>query len=145
MGWVAGDNEGRIRGGKKVKKFTYSFAVNGGATGDIALTAGDSTIPSGSLVVDAWADVQTVFTSGGAATVAVKLAAAADLNTADAISGAPWSTTGLKRLDKLIAADAGIKLAAAAAPVLTVATATLTAGIAVIYVEFIEPDAGPLA
>lgn len=145
MGWVAGDKDGRAKGGVKVKRFTYSFAANGGAQGDVALTAVDGALPSGALVIDAWADVTVVFTSGGAATVAVKTQAAADTNAADAISGAPWSATGLKRMDALAAANGGIKLTADRTPVLTVGAADLTAGTATFAFCYIEPGEAPLA
>lgn len=146
MGWVAGDKDGRPLGGIKTKKFTYSFAVNGGAQGDIALTAQDGAIPNGAIVIRAIADVQTVPTSGGAATIAVKVQAAADANAADAISGAPWSTATPKTLDKLTIADGVlIKLTADRTPVITVGTADLTAGIIVFYFDYIFPADAPLS
>jgi hypothetical protein len=145
MGWVAGDNDGFPIGGLKTKKYTYSFAVNGGAQGDIALTANNGTIPAGAFVVEAFAEVTTPPTSGGAATIAVKIVGAADVNAADAISGAPWSAAGLKRLDKLGAADAGLKLASAASPVITVATADLTAGVINFYVRYFVPTEAPIS
>lgn len=103
----------------------YDFALDGGVVGDITLR-GDS-IPSGAIIVDALLHVDTVLTSAGAATVAIKTEGAADINAADAISGAPWSTTGAKRVD-FVATTAPIKTTAARSIKATVATADLTAG-----------------
>lgn len=120
----------------KVTKALYAFATEGGATGDITLR-GD-TIPSGALVLGAYVEVTTVLTSAGAATVALKVEGAADVNAADAISGAPWSTTGVKRADALGDADEGAKTTAARSVVATVGTAALTAGVFNVYVLYIE-------
>lgn len=104
----------------------YDFATEGGAVGDITLR-GD-TLPSGAQVVDADILVETALTSGGAATVALKAEGAADINAADLISGAPWSTTGPKKADKLAAADNGFATTADRAITATVGAAALTAG-----------------
>lgn len=113
----------------------YSFATDGGAVGDIVLR-GDQ-IPSGAIITDVLINVDTALTSGGAATVALKAESAADLNTADAISGAPWSTTGAKRGD-LTATTAPVKTTAARSITATVATAALTAGKFSVYVSYLE-------
>lgn len=112
----------------------YDFAVDGGAIGDITLR-GD-TIPSSAVITDALIDVTTVLTSAGAATVAIKAEGAADINAADAISGAPWSTAGAKRAD-LTATTAPVKTTAARSLVATVGTAALTAGKFTVAVEFV--------
>jgi hypothetical protein len=128
---------GDYMAGRKVAVALYDFATDGGAVSTITLR-GDS-IPSGAYVVDAYAVVETAFTSGGAATVAVTTGeTAADLNSADAVSGAPWSTVGVKRLDALVGADKGIKTTAARTAQFTVATAALTAGKAKVVVEYYE-------
>lgn len=122
-------------GGRKSAVGVYSFASLGGAVGDITLT-GDS-VPSGAAILDAYIRVSTALTSGGAATVAVKVEAAADINAADAISGAPWSTTGVKRAD-FTATTAPVVTTAARSIVATVGTAALTAGVFTVVVEYIE-------
>lgn len=126
---------GLAGGGTKVAVGLYDFATDGGAVGDIILR-GD-TIPSGAIILDALIHVDTVLTSGGAATVAVKAESAADINAADAISGAPWSTTGAKRGDHT-ATTAPVKTTAARSIVATVGTAALTAGKFSVYVTYIE-------
>ena len=121
------------RGRVSVAVGRYDFAVDGGTVGDITLR-GD-TIPSGAIITDVLIRVDTVLTSGGAATVALKAESAADLNAADAISGAPWSTTGAKRGD-LTATTAPVLTTAARAIVATVATAALTAGKFRVFVTY---------
>jgi hypothetical protein len=104
----------------------YDFAIEGGAVSQITLR-GD-TLPSGAFVDEAVLIVETVPTSGGGATVSVDSEAAADLNAADAISGAPWSVAKSQTLDKLYAVNAGVKTTADRAIKITVGTAALTAG-----------------
>lgn len=113
----------------------YDFASEGGAVSDIILR-GDS-IPSGAIIVDALIEVETVPTSAGAATIAIKTEGAADINAADAISGAPWSTAGVKRAD-LTATAAPVKTTAERDIVATVGTADLTAGKFTVLVHYIE-------
>ncbi|MCP3805379.1 hypothetical protein NLX83_39545 [Allokutzneria sp. A3M-2-11 16] len=113
----------------------YEFAIDGGAVGDIALR-GD-TLPSGAVIVDSLIVVDTALTSGGAATVAIKAEGAADINAADAISGAPWSTTGAKRGD-LTATSAPVRTTAARTITATVGTAALTAGKFSVVAYYVE-------
>ena len=122
-------------GRRRLAVCLYDFSVDGGAVGDITLR-GDS-IPSGAIITDVLIHVYTALTSGGAATVALKAESAADLNAADAISGAPWSTTGAKRGD-LTATTAPVKTTASRTPTATVATAALTAGKFSVYVSYLE-------
>lgn len=124
-----------LGGGRKAAVGLYSFATDGGAVGDITLR-GDS-VPSGAAVVDAYIKVDTALTSGGSATVAIKLEGAADINAADAISGAPWSTTGVKRAD-FTATTAPVVTTAARSIKATVGTAALTAGAFTVVVEYVE-------
>jgi hypothetical protein len=143
MGIIQGARQikaGDYMGQRKVAVALYDFGTDGGAVSTITLR-GDS-IPSGAYIVEAFAVVETAFTSGGAATVAVTTGeSAADLNAADAVSGAPWSTVGVKRLDGLVGADKGIKTTAARTAQLVVAAAALTAGKAKIVVEYYEVGA----
>ncbi len=116
---------GYIEDSVRVARAEYDFAVDGGGVGDIALR-GDK-IPQGAIITDVLIHVDTVLTSGGAPTVALKAESAADLNAADLISGAPWSTAGAKRGD-LTATTAPVKTTAERTITATVAVATLTAG-----------------
>ncbi len=113
----------------------YSFAVDGGVVGDITLR-GD-TIPSGAVIIDSLIKVTTAVTGGGSATLAIKAEGAADINAADAVSGAPWSTTGAKRGDHT-ATSAPITTTAARSIVATVGTAALTAGAFKVVVFYVS-------
>ena len=124
------------RGEVKIARGLYDFATDGGAVGDITLR-GD-TIPSGAICIDALIQVDTALTSSGAATVALKVEGTADVNAADAISGAPWSSTGAKRADALTATGAPVTTTAARSITATVGTAALTAGAFTVLVSYVE-------
>lgn len=123
------------RGSVKWAVGLYDFATDGGAVSDITLR-GDA-IPSGAIIVDALLHVDTALTSAGAATVAVKVESAADINAADAVSGAPWSSVGAKRAD-FTATSAPVKTTAERSIVATVGTAALTAGRFKVFVAYVE-------
>lgn len=111
----------------------FDFAVDGGAVGAITLRAagGDTVgpeLPAGSVVVSGYIEVDTPFTSGGAATVSAGSEAAADLQAAAAVSGAPWSTTGRKNVVPAATGATSVKTTARRNLTLTVAVAALTAG-----------------
>lgn len=139
MGVIEGTRKvaagGIYMGQKKVARADYDFAVDGGAVSAITLR-GDS-IPSGAVIVDVLLHVETAVTSGGAATLAIGTEAATDMNAADAVSGAPWSTTGAKRGD-FTATTAPVKTTAARGIVATIATAALTAGKFSVLVWYVE-------
>lgn len=105
----------------------YNFATDGGATGDIDLT-GPAALPANAVVLTGFVEVDTVPTSGGAATVAVKVEGAGDIVAAAAISGAPWSSTGRKSVVPVATGATTVKTTAARKIQATVATAALTAG-----------------
>ncbi len=125
-------------GQPKVAVGLYDFATDGGAVSVITLRGGS--IPSGALIVDALLHVDTVPTSAGAATISVNSEAAADIQAAAAISGAPWSTAGGKR-GSLTATSAPVKTTAARSIAATVGTAALTAGRFKVFVWYVEFEA----
>lgn len=114
----------------------YDFAIEGGAVGNITLR-GD-TIPSGAIIVDALMDVEVALAGGTVTdTVQFNTEGAADLQAAAARNGAPWSTTGPKRLT--LDADATpIKTTAARAVQLGVNATALTAGKFKVVVWYVE-------
>lgn len=114
--------------GLKEWKGEYSFATDGGAVSTITLRSDDSSIPSGAIIMGGLIEVDTALTSGGAATVSVGVEAAADMQAAAAISGAPWSTTGRKSVVPVFTGATSVKTTAARNPSIAVATAALTAG-----------------
>ena len=77
---------------RRVGVYEYDFAKQGGLIG--ALTLSGPSLPEGAVIVESYFDVRTIPTSGGAATISVGIVSATDLNSVDAISGAPWSSTG---------------------------------------------------
>lgn len=80
--------------------YEYDFAVDGGAIGTLPLRliAGDAPPPNTAVVdgKNVAIDVLTALTSAGAATAGLQLDAGGDVQTAVVVSGAPWSTTGMK-------------------------------------------------
>lgn len=112
-------------GALKVVRARYDFAVDGGAVGDIDL---GGNIPANSVILGGFVEVDTAITSGGSATVAVKVEGANDIVNAAAVSGAPWSTTGRKSVIPVFTGATTVKTSAARKVTATVATAALTAG-----------------
>lgn len=111
----------------------FDFAVDGGAVSTITLrskknVSTGNTIPAGSVIMGGYVEVDTVFTSGGAATVAITAESAGDLVAAAAVSGAPWSTTGRKSQIPAFTGATTVKTTARRSITLTIAAATLTAG-----------------
>jgi len=127
---------GRV-GGRNIALAEYDFAIDGGVVGDIVLR-GDSDLPSGAIIVDAGINVETPVTGGGSATLALKIEGAADLQSAAAVTGAPWSTAGAKRAT-FTATTAPVKTTAARTVTATVGTAALTAGKFQVWVDYIVP------
>lgn len=115
--------------GFKTWKGTYSFAKDGGAISTITLRSDDGPIPNGSVVIGGYLDVTTIVTSGGAATVAVQVQSAGDVQAAAAVSGAPWSATGVKDIVQDGTGSTAVKLTAARSPAIVIAAATVTAGV----------------
>ncbi len=107
----------------------FDFAVDGGAVGAITLRSAEgNVIPAGSVVTGGYIEVDTAFTSGGSATVALSVEGAGDLQAAAAVSGAPFSSTGRKSIVPAGTGATSVKTTAARSLTLTVATAALTAG-----------------
>lgn len=116
--------------GLKSWRGDYSFAVDGGAIGAIILRSNDGPIPAGSIIWGGTLEVTTLFTTGSAATAAVHVEAANDLISATVVSGAPYSTTGRKAIIPVMTATTTVKTTVPRAPTITIATGTVTAGVA---------------
>jgi hypothetical protein len=101
----------------------------------------NETIPSGAVIVGGFMRVITLFTSAGGntGTIAISIEAANDISTAAAVSGAPWSTTGLKAITPKANTpeSTGILLTAARKVTATVAVQALTAGKAYVYLYWV--------
>lgn len=114
----------------------YDFDVDGGAVDTINLR-GDS-VPSGAIVVDALLQVDTALTGGtGTDTLSLGSEAATDLQSAAARSGAPWSTTGAKRLT-LDATATPVSTTADRALTFTINGTALTAGVFRLVAWYVE-------
>jgi hypothetical protein len=84
-----------VQGGQKqAAVFEYNFDKHGGAVSMIILPG--PLLPNGAVITDAYMKVITALTSSASGEVSVGAVAADDIQTAAAVSGAPWSTTGLK-------------------------------------------------
>lgn len=114
----------------------YDFAVHGGAVGTIPLRV---SLPTGAIVLNAFLRVRTALTSGGSAEVALGIQGAADLVAAAAISGAPWSSTGIKLCipDFATVADQFIVATTPKEITATVTVAALTAGVFDVFVFYV--------
>ncbi len=108
--------------------YNYDFARDGGAQGTILLfpTSGSNAggLPSNFVVTGAILEIITPPDSAGhTATIALTSGeSAGDLKTASVVSGAPWSTTGLKALTALL------KTTSSHDPAMVIAVQNLTAG-----------------
>ena len=116
----------------KTIKAQYVFANDAGGTGDRVIS--DSPIiPDNSIITNVTTYVSTAFTSGGSATVAVKIGGrtvvgAQDYNHASLADEAVTST----------GSGTWAKTTSATKVMLTVATAALTAGVCDIYVSYVD-------
>lgn len=112
----------------KVWQGYYDFAVDGGAIGAIVMRSNDGPIPSGAVILGGYLEVDTGFTTGSAATGALHVEAANDVQTATVVSGAPYSTTGRKSITPAFTGATSLKTTAQRSPTFTIATGTVTAG-----------------
>lgn len=111
----------------------YDFAVDGGAISTITLRAAandplGNEIPAGSVIMSGYIEVDTLLTSGGAATVGVNSEAAGDLLAPITVAGAPWSTTGRKSIIPVGTGAASVKTTVKRNLTVTIAAFTVTAG-----------------
>lgn len=109
----------------------YDFAVDGGAIGSITLRgagANGNQIPAGSVILGGYLEIDTGFTTGTAATMAITVEGAGDMVAATVVSGAPYSTTGRKNVIPAATGATSVKTTAARSIVATIATGTVTAG-----------------
>lgn len=130
--WIMTDGPVQGSGGLAVignAKMTYDFAVDGGAIATIT-PANSPTLPLGAIILGGVVDILTTLTSGGSATIALGLGSGAQvaaLKGATAVATWAAGMTGIVLVPVFTAATY-VKVAAATALTLTVATAALTAG-----------------
>ena len=111
---------------------TYSFAVQGGAVSSIVI----GHLPLGTRIVGGYMNVATAVTGAGAS-VAVQAEGANDIVASAAISGAPWSTTGMKAIiPKLNTPESTSVVTTAERDVVAVISgAVVTAGVFTVVLE----------
>jgi len=87
-------------GALRVARFLYDGAgLDSAGVSNLTVAAHPTgvTLPANAIVVGGFFDVNTLFTSAaGTATIAISVEAANDIQTAAAVSGAPYSTIGRK-------------------------------------------------
>lgn len=127
---------------KQVLKATYSFAVQGGVFGSAislldSVTGKAATLPKGAIVSDCLLDFKTTTTSLGSATISISTGqGAADLKSALAVA----SGTGLVTCIPIGSAATAIKMTANQSPTITINTASLTAGVLNVLIEYWMSD-----
>lgn len=119
-----------IEGTGDIKTYVgeYDFAVDGGAVSTIVLRSKDGPIPSGSYILSGVLDILTLFTTGAAAVAALQVEAANDIVSSTIVSGAPYSTTGLKSIVPVGTGATAVKTTATRSPSIVIATGAVTAG-----------------
>lgn len=128
---------------KGIARFTFDTAAkDSGKTSNKTVAAHGTGVilPANAVVVGGGVEVNTAFTSaGGTATIAISVVSANDIITAAAVSGAPYSSTGLKAITPKnnTPESTGIKLSAAKEITCTVAVQALTAGKLTGWLEYV--------
>lgn len=137
-----------------ILKYTYDFARDGGAVGDINLTADVVPAAAGLVVRGISVHVATALTSGGTPTLTfgneddtdgyladvwatLGQAAGSTIREGEVAGALLWDDTNDHALEYVIP-DAG-----AAVPSLSIGTAALTAGALVVYLRCYNPGAVP--
>ena len=122
-----------LENAKKVAYFEYDFSKDGGAVGDITLRG--SALPIGAIVNMGLIHVQTAVTSGGSATLALKL-----INAEDVVAATAKASLTLNALLDTVpdgTAATSVRIVTAGTKlVATVAVAALTAGKLIVPLEY---------
>lgn len=133
-------NEDVGLGALRVARFVFDAGVV--ANRPIGAHGVGVTIPIHGIVVGGFFDVNTAFTSAdtNTGTIAIHVQAANDIQTAAAVSGAPYSTTGRKAIvpKANTPESTSVKASAAREITCTVAVAALTAGKLTGYLYYVE-------
>lgn len=127
-------------GNLRVARFEFDAGV--AANRPIGAHGVGVTLPIHAIVVGGFFDVNTAFTSAGgnAGTIAISVEGANDIQTAAAVSGAPYSTIGRKAIvpKANTPESTSVKTTAAREITCTVAVQALTAGKLTGYLYYVE-------
>lgn len=126
---------------KGIARFTFDTAAldSLGVSNKTQAAHGTGVIlPTNAVIVGGFVETNTAFTGSGAS-IAVSVMSANDIISAAAISGAPWSTIGLKAIvpKNNTPESTGIKVTAPKEVVFTVSAAALTAGKCTGFLEYV--------
>jgi hypothetical protein len=134
---IGGDADGL--GVLRVARFTFDAGVE--ANRPIGAYGTGVILPAQSLVVGGFFEVNTAFTGESGATLAISVLTANDIQTAAAVGGAPYSTTGRKAIvpKANTPESTSIKLSTAAKEITcTVAVEALLTGKLTGYLYYVE-------
>ena len=135
---LGGDADGL--GVLRVARFTFDAGVV--ANRAIAAHGTGVILPAHAIIVGGFFDVNTAFTSAetNTGTIAISVQGANDIQTAAAVSGAPYSTVGRKAIvpKANTPESTSVKTTAAREITCTVAIAALTAGKLTGYLYYVE-------
>ena len=135
---IGGDSSGL--GVLRVARFQFDMAVVADRT--IAAHGTGVTIPANGIVVGGFFDVNTLFTSAGgnAGTIAISVEGANDIQTAAAVSGAPYSSIGRKAIvpKANTPESTAVKTTVAREITCTVATQAMLTGKLTGYLYYVE-------
>jgi len=127
-------------GSLRVARFLFDASI--AANQSVAAHGTGVTLPANAIVVGGFFDVNTVFTSAGGntGTIAISVEAANDIQTAAAVSGAPYSTIGRKAIvpKANTPESTSVKTTVAREITCTVAVQALTAGKLTGYLYYVE-------
>lgn len=126
-------------GYRGVARVTFDAGIAANRT--IAAHVSDVTLPAHAVVIGGFSDVNTLFTSSGgnAGTIAIHVEAANDIQTAAAVSGAPYSTIGRKAIvpKNNTPESTSVKTTQARAITFTVAGQALLTGKLTLFLEYV--------
>lgn len=135
---IGGDGDGL--GVLRVARFTFDSAGEDNAA--IGAHGTGVILPAQAIIVGGFVDVNTAFTSEdtNTGTIAISVQGANDIQTAAAVSGAPYSTVGRKAIvpKANTPESTSVKTSAAKEITCTVAVAALTAGKLTGYLYYVE-------
>ena len=142
-GLVKASQDAINNGTLKIAKFVFDAGVAANRT--VGAHGTGVILPTGAIVVGGFFSVVTKFTSAetNTGTIAISVEGANDIQTAAAVSGAPYSSTGGKAIVPKINApeSTSITLTEDREITCTVAVAALTAGKLTGVLIYIAPDA----
>jgi hypothetical protein len=135
---IGGDGDGL--GVLRVARFTFDAGIAANRT--IAAHGTGVTLPAHAIIVGGFFDVNTAFTSAetNTGTIAISVQGANDIQTAAAVSGAPYSTVGRKAIvpKANTPESTSVKTTAAREITCTVAVAALLTGKLTGYLYYVE-------